>query len=397
MKKYVILTPEIGNMGGAQMYVENKVKYLCKNGWEVQVFYYIYGENLKLPTLRQYKDNYIHDFVYAYYYVPKFKRESILKTIADKVGNADEIVVESQLLTLSFWGELIAEKLGGIHIVNFLEEHVPSFSEKEYAFFSYKVKRWEFMNASQWSLKRVFKEKLTDEILRYQHQTSFQCANVVDDKIVYKGNFAKCDYTILSIGRLDKNYIMPMVDEIQRFAKQYIGKRINVIFVGGSLDGSKEKEITEKLCGLRNLHCYVLGYMFPVPADILKLADVAIACANSVLVTANYGIPTICVDMNDSYGIGVYNYTTMNKFARREEPKIEISSLLADVLIEGRYPKTAPVDITFNNMDEGFDRQMYFVEKSKDNVGYFDLDSIHDKRDTIIVNIKWLLHEIIGL
>lgn len=69
-KKYVFITPVIGNMGGAQMYTENKVNYLREEGWDINVFYYINGENLKLPSLREYKDNCIYDFLYAYYYVP---------------------------------------------------------------------------------------------------------------------------------------------------------------------------------------------------------------------------------------------------------------------------------------------------------------------------------------
>lgn len=393
MKKYVILTPEIGNMGGAQMYVENKVIYLCKNGWEVQVFYYIYGENLKLPRLRQYKDNYIHDFVYAYYYVPSFKRKSILKAIADKVGKADEIVVESQLLTLSFWGELIAENLGGRHIINYLEEHVPYISEKEYSFLSFKLKRWEFMNAGPNSLKRLFKERLTEDLLRYQHPMSFQCTNVVDKNIVYDGDFAACDYTILSIGRLDKKYIIPMVKEIKRFAQQHEEKRMNVILIGGSLDGSIEKDIVERLGGKSNLQCYVLGYMFPVPSNILEMADVAIESANSVLVTAEYGIPTICVDMNDSFAIGVYNYTTINNFARREEPKTDISFWLKEILVECKYPRSHAMKSTHDNMIKEFDYQMKFVERSIDNTGYYNLFSIKSSKTLFVAHLKWFIHE----
>ena len=80
-RKYVILTPEIGNMGGAQMYVENKVKYLRENNWEVCVFYYIYGENYKLPVLTEFKDNCFHDFLYAFYYIPFYERKKILDVI----------------------------------------------------------------------------------------------------------------------------------------------------------------------------------------------------------------------------------------------------------------------------------------------------------------------------
>lgn len=375
------------------MYVENKVKYLRQDGWDVHVFYYIYGENYKLPVLKEYMENYIHDFMYSYHYVPKYRRNKILYFISKKVGIADEIIVESQLLTLACWGELIAEKLKGIHIVNFLEEQVPHFTEKEFHFFEFKLKRWEMMNAGPKSLKRVFKERLNDELLKYQHPMRFQCSNVVDESVVYEGSFAESNYTILSIGRLDKNYILPMVEEIRRFAEQHTDRQTNVFFVGGSLDGSKEKVISEMLAGLGNLNCYIMGYMFPVPSNILKMTDVAIACANSVLVTANYGIPTIVADMNDSYAIGVYGYTTQNNFSRREEPKTDISFWLNEVLVECRYPKHSSLNSDNNDIDEEFDRQVRFLEKSKGNKGYYDVDSIHGRIETIICNFKWFLHE----
>ena len=359
-RKYVILTPEIGNMGGAQMYVENKVKYLRENNWEVCVFYYIYGENYKLPVLTEFKDNCIHDFLYAFYYIPFYERKKILDVIANKVGSADEIIVESQLITLAYWGELIAEKLGGRHIVNFLEEQVPVLTEKEYDFFRYKLKRWEFMNAGKWSLKRVFKERLTDELLKYEHSISFQCSNVVDENATYNGSFADCDYTIISIGRLDKQYVIPIVEEIKLFAQQNGEKRINVVFVGGSLDGTKETMIPQILNETNNITCYMLGFTYPVPANIVKMADVAIASANAVLVTADYGVPTICVDMNDSYAIGVYGYSTQNKHVRKDEPLVPVSALLNDILIESKYPRKAP-QTSYNQMKSEFDHQMDFL------------------------------------
>jgi hypothetical protein len=70
--------------------------------------------------------------------------------------------------------------------------------------------------------------------------------------------------------------------------------------------------IPEKYKQLSNTNIYMMGYTFPVPETILEKSDVGIASANSVLVTANKNVPTICIDMNDYYAIGVYGYTTKN-------------------------------------------------------------------------------------
>ena len=97
MSCYVFLTPELGNMGGAQMYTNNKVSYLKKNGWDVQVFYYKKGGEIKLPELVPYKDNYIKDFRSAFYYVPKWYMKKIAQRIREKAKENNEIIIEYKI------------------------------------------------------------------------------------------------------------------------------------------------------------------------------------------------------------------------------------------------------------------------------------------------------------
>ena len=39
MKKYIILTNSITNMGGGQMFAANKSLYLRERGWDVSIFF----------------------------------------------------------------------------------------------------------------------------------------------------------------------------------------------------------------------------------------------------------------------------------------------------------------------------------------------------------------------
>lgn len=393
MKCYIIFTPELGNMGGAQMYTSNKTAYLKRNGWDVQVFYYKKGGDIKLTELLPYKDNYIKDFRSAFYYVPKWYMAKLAKYIKEKTKDADEIVIETHLVELAYWGEALAKLIGARHICNFLEEQIDPLTDDKAAYFEYKLHRWELMNSSVGSQKRLFKGYYKQENEAYANSVKFVCSNVVSSEPLLV-DFAKSDFTILTIGRLDKPYVEPMTERICDFASRFPSKTMNVVYVGGSPDGELEKSIPESFNHLRNVNVYMLGYTFPVPKALLDLSDVGIASANSILVTANHNIPTICLDINDYCALGVYGYTTKNKFLRQTEPKEDVSNLLEDILVNHKYPKKESLSIDDESEIE-FKKQLDYLEKSKGFDGYYDVYSMYDSKTILTANLKWYLRRII--
>lgn len=398
MKKYIILTPTLGNMGGAQMYAANKCIYLENHGWEVNVFYY-QDFPIKIKSLKKHKSNLIPDFSYGFYFIPAKRRREILDQIKAFVNNNDNVIVESHLISLAYWGELVAKEVGGRHIINFLEEEVPVFNDRQSAFCLYKLKRWEFMNAQEMSLRRVFKKKFKDEFLQYEHRVNFMCTNVVDESDDKHYDFNTCDYSILSIGRLDKPYVFSMLEEIKKFVREFSQHTFNLIFVGGSNSGEEEDRIPTVFHEFSNVNVYMLGFTFPIPLSILKLADVGIASSNSILVTAELGIPTIAVDMYDYNAIGVYGYTTHNKFLRTDEPITPISVLLKDVLIDDTYPKSEPSSANYSDaMDKEFEKEVAFLKKSSGNEKvYYNVDAIYSRKKHLISHLKWYIHEKLGV
>ena len=393
MKKYVFLTPAIGNFGGSQMYVNNKAQYLERQGWEVVVLYTAQYDNYLLPYLERFKDNYIRDFIYyTPAAIPGFKKKSLLKSAARVIGTADEIVLESHFLWLAFWGELIAKEVGARHIVNFLEEPVIKYSEKEYAFWEYKLTRWEFMNASLRSLHRLFKDAYKEEYVNYEHPIKFMCSNVVSNDIKYPEDKITGDFKILSVGRLDKPYVKPMLDEIKLFANNNPSKKISIFMVGGSNSGELENDIPDSY-KIPNVSFVMLGYTFPVPNNLIKACDVAIATSNAVLVSADLGVPTISIDMNDYQAIGVFGYDTDQTLMRKDEKPISVSTLLEDIANAGKYPKGIHAKDNNREMDEEFEREIRFLERSANNKGYYDIMSLYSPLYRFIAVTKWFVHD----
>lgn len=68
------------------------------------------------------------------------------------------------------------------------------------------------------------------------------CSNVIDENDEINIDLKRADYTILSIGRLDKPYIQTLLNELICFIGLHPQTRFNLIFIGGSADGYVEKK-----------------------------------------------------------------------------------------------------------------------------------------------------------
>lgn len=386
-KKYVFLAVTLGNMGGIQMFISNKVAFLEKNGWEVYVFYSNHNGEILIDNLKKYKDNYCPVLSQNIAGINKSIIESSISQISDGVGLADRIIVETLLVPMTYWGELLAKKMKGQHIVDFLEEEFKNPTKRQASFYEFKLKRWECLNASDTALRKWFGDKYKEEYREYQNEMVPICSNVIGDSSTIVESFPKVDFNILCVGRLRKPYILPMFNEVSKFIKVHTEKTFNIIIVGGSPDGSVESKINELLRPFPNINVYQLGYLYPIPANLIDIADVGISSSNSVFTTAERGIPTISVDGADFDAIGVYGHTTTNTLFRTTEPKIKISILLDDILIKNKYPRKS-IEFNSNNVYEALKPQIDFLSRSTDDGVYYDISKTYSCLDVLIAKLK---------
>lgn len=398
MKKYIILTPSVGDMGGAQMYTANKVVYLRENGWDVAVYYSLPYKKLLIEELKLYDGNYLPDMQYGIQYLPRNRKNNVLETISQWVCNCEETVVETHLVSLALWGELIAKSIKGRHVVNFLEEHPHALSVREADYFEFKLKRHEILNASIVSLKRLFGSFYKDDYLRFEHKSGFFCSNVVSNVGFDSSSVKKADFNLLSIGRLDKPYIETLVLELKKFVQENNQKTYNIHFVGGSNSGSVEKWIEHELGGIDNVNLSLYGFVYPIPSGLIDITDIAIASANSILVTSERGCPTISVDMTDFGAIGLFGYTTGNKFNRTTEPYVPLSELLEQVLINKTIAvykgKTTQIDVNSNSQME---ENVSYIKCMDDKKEYYDEKRIYSSLERLFCQSKWFIHHYWGI
>lgn len=390
-RKYVFLTPAIGNIGGSQMYIRNKVNFLKRNGWDVSVFYFQYFDIL-IDDLSEYQSGYINELRYGIQYLTSKQRERVLVKLQGLIGDYSDLVIESNMFRLSYWAELLAKNMNARHILAPLEEEIPKISVPFVQYLEFKLKRRECLNSTETSLKRFFRSSYKEEYAEYIFPMDFCCSNVIDASIEHPLALEKSDFNIMTIGRLEKPFVMTMFDEFRFFSLSHPEKLINVLIIGASPMGDKEEEIRRLFEKIETVRLYFMGFVFPIPTSYFANVDVAVSSANSVMVSANQGIPTIPVDMYDYYAMGIYGETTENIFYRTDEPKIKISSLLEEVLIEKKYGRRVS-DNCESDSAFCFYEQLKFIERCNKKKDYYDTTRLFSRFDNIVGNCKRYVHE----
>lgn len=376
-------------MGGAQMYIRNKMLFLREHGWTPTVFFFTEGKIL-IPELQEFERNRIPELAYPITAVGKRAREQVLNRICKELEDSEECVIESSIYPGCYWMEEVARRVNGRCILYILHEGFPRCNEKEISFLKFKLDRRELFNSTRGIRMRIGKIWANDNVFLMPSYSN------VTAPIVYPLEYDKSIKTILSIGRLDKPYIMPMLDEINTFTKEQ-GIKVNLFLVGGAAEESYIERIKEYLSDKPQMVPYFFGYMFPVPENIIKKSDVAIASSGSILVPSEMGVPTIAIDTQDYMAMGIYGCTTNNTFKRETEPQLRTSDLLREVLIEGKYanieakPSHATLEAETILLDH-----LKKIESLDAPKKYFDVFSIYGKNEIVRQKAVMTIYKIFG-
>lgn len=382
MKKlYIILGFKTGLSGG-QIYVYNKTRYLEKQGWDVVVVDNISQGKIYIPYFYKFKDNSIQELRFKPDSFRKDQREKVVDKVLKCAGyssNYTEVVIESNTIYFSLWGELIAKKIGAKHISMLIDAFFTESMKKGcMEYFNFKLERKELAGINKNSLNQLFdgyRELKDNERYCLRAVCTNSVENVEYPKEIDK---SKYDYIIGSVGRLDKPFVPQMAEEIKKFCEKNNDKKILLILIGGAFDNKVERSVTDKFMGIPNLQLEVTGLIFPIPLDLLNLLDVNIASSGSASVTARINIKTIVVDDTSVSPLGVVGYSV------RGIPYIDykgydgsLCQLLEDVLLNNYCDKFDYVNIIPDiNVDAILSKHIEFIENSSKINEYFDVTHI---------------------
>ena len=385
MPKYVFITPTISEMGGAQMYIRNKLIFLRNSGWDVVVITAIRGNNVVIKDLIEFKNNYFPEIKYNCYEFCKRKVDKVCSKIIKLLGDVDcETIIESTCLEEATWAEHISKRLSAKHLLYTLQESNEVYNLDFFRFLYFKYERRELAGIAPISLSLMFKPyKMIDEDESYSLTAA--CTNVEEDVPHTLIDFIKdkkFDKVVGCLSRLDKPFVEQGILGVIEYCKKHPSLHVGLVLLGGT-HKNKIKRIKKIASNVHNLDIVITGYIYPVPTKLLELCDILFSSAGSAFVCERSGVPTVSFDSNDLKPIGVLFRTTNNTLFRdKNEPALNFESLLEDVLTERKFIK---IDSHYNNSPRDYSEHMTFLKLSEQKKKYFDVLSIRKTKKKEII------------
>lgn len=313
-------------MGGLELYVLNKTKWLEENGWEVHIFSTILTfKKYRIQELNRFKSEAIPLLVFSPFEIGKSSREKILTKIIKFVNPSlnDEIIIESHSGSTALWGELVAKKINARHTFQPKHEY---FTEDCYTdskdFFIY------MLNNCRVFAGELAKERLIQTVLK-ENPSKAKSISIAYNPIANLDNsklneISKADYTICYIGRTEKPYFASIVDGVKNFAILHKENSVQFVVVGKSIYA--KKIVKKRLCCIRNLSIKLLDEMFPIPRKLFSLVDVVCAGSGAARSAVFESVPVLIPDPYNYLCNGVYGYET--KESTIADPSFKQSSFL---------------------------------------------------------------------
>lgn len=369
MKKYIIFTGNITNMGGAQQYLSNKVKRLKSAGY-IPIIISTRPGKVLLENLKSFDSNRIEELRFRPFCYTGCDKKIILDKILDITSREPDSVhyyIESNGISFIEWAEMTAQLLNCKHVcINLQENHV--YDKHQKLFLNYKYIRDELYGISPKSVGMMLDDHEIGE--NDKHYIAAECNNVVEDvECDFISDLPNADYQIGCIGRLEKAYVKNGIKEVCLFANKHKDKKINLILIGGGKE-SEIIEIKNIIDGTNNIYLHITGFMYPIPRELINHIDCFFSSAGSSRVSMQEKRPTISMNAENGKAIGILNYTTTNTLYG--DCNVPLSQYLEQVLLESYCTKHETLKMETSNYDphKEFLRQISFFDRNDNE--YYD-------------------------
>lgn len=405
MKKYVILGYIYG-IGGWQTYINNKLKLMEENGWKI----YAISNGMRampgkmLPILERFKDNRLYALSF---HDPNELSHRGLKRTYDKVGKmieyreGDEIIFETTILDYLMWAEFLAKRFHGRSVCVDVSNSFKNYCHTTLDFFHFKEQRGELMMMSKTGLHRLFSDYIDYPEVDNNTVGAMTQNEFADDGRNYRAllKTSEADYVIGTVGWLDKGYYAILIDEVIKFANENADKKIQFIVVGKSLKGNIERDYEKKAKDVPNLILNLMGSIAPVPSNLVKLFDVAVASYGCAIITDNIGVKTILMHDPELIPLGILSYTVIKPpINTRVNFDKSISEMITDVLINNicdqyeysRYYQSRDVE-------EQKKRHLERIKQFSEQIEYYDVENMPIKYMGRKHKVKVIFQKVFGL
>lgn len=375
MKYYLFLTSLIRNIGGGHIYTRNKINFLQDKGFRVGFFHAdIQHGEIVIQDLLNYKNNCDNHLQYPTYFFSKKIQKEVVTSICNRIpDDHTEIIIESQTVICATWGELIAKRVNAKHFIFLLSEHHYLRNKNVFNFFKFKLDRKELVGIEKKSLSLLFDGWYNISEMESYFLTA-HCTNVLEDISYPKlSQISQSDYTIGSIGRIDKLFMVETMKQVAEFVKLHPHKSFTLLLIGGSTNKNAGEVIKSLFKSTNNVKVFITGLIYPVPVELVLIPDVFVSTAGSCIVSNSVGKLTISIDNNDFKPIGIYGKTTDNILFRSNEPDVSLNELLDSILIRRMFKSKISYRKKDLPLNYDYSDHLEFVRRSDILKEYFDI------------------------
>lgn len=374
MKKYVFLTCGVFGVGGGQLYIANKTDYLTKRGYEVHTVsssVFSIGGVLVYQKLNLAKNHILTDLRYAPdVYSRKRQDANIEKLIASlELGEADEVILESNYLDGAIWGERAAARIGAKHVVFSVSEHNAA-DAYMLEFLEFKFRRGELATISKNSFENILgtSSVITEQglpLLRAYLGDAIEDVPCAALEKVQKGDFNVC-----IMGRGEKRYVEYACLSLAAFCEKHPSFRFSVVLIAEFRDAGKEQAIREAFGAASNVQFYHLGYLSPIPTALMRFFDLYIGGAGCASLFYRQKALTLAMDLYNDRPLGFMGYDVYATNVISAEDA-SMDACLEDAFFQKEYLKKEYRPAPVMSADEAFSYHDTFLEGGSREHAYF--------------------------
>ena len=399
---YVMMFGIANIVAGGPIYCCNKIRYMEEKGWTVNVLPTDTGE-IFIKPLEKYKDICFPFLLTLPFRYTRKQLNLFLDLLVQNVTVSDNIIIETGTDYTALWGELLARKLSAKHVIIFLDEKNPRINEHNAPFYQFKYERGELAGISTEALKANFAQYFELKDVEQHYIGCYAVNSVADVEFEDTLDLKDYEYVIGSIGRLDKPYVSSIIEGICQFADYIAPSGLFVILIGGA-DDAYVDAIVQQLITHENIRYYLTGYIWPIPSQLIKKANVYVSGAGSSLCSANLRVPTIDLDVYTGLPIGFLKsarpWTDESEDSRYEvidAPGQTVFDYIKEVLINGHSPtieNVTTLEDEWHDICCYMDLHWQFIQRSSAGKEYYETEKIWDGR--IISRISRIMMHMTG-
>lgn len=375
---YILIGAAGGYISGGPIYQRNKAVFMEQQGWDVCYISCCHGK-VYIDGLENFIVG-VFTFIAkpAYLFPKRYQRKMLSLVINSMPSLSSNIVIETGTDYTAYWGELLAEKLKGRHVVTLLDEYNDHIDTRVAPFYQFKYERRELACISDEVMVHIF-GSLIPQVRNQQYSLPCYCTNSLEDSNPsWIADIPEGDMTIGYIGRLEKKAVPVIIEGVRNFAEENPHQKIVFLCIGGSDTEMPSTEILNAFQNIKNVTVYITGLLFPIPLACVRKCDLIFSTAGSCSVGAMAGVPTVRIHQITNEVQGLLTQvggTEYFKFAKASSVYDYIKSFY-----QGKaFPKLPEYDLRRNwlKAEECFQKHLSMLEKASKEKSYFDFEQFH--------------------